>query len=149
MSGAGDPAIDYLAHGVLSGGDVLADLLAAVTRQLCPITGRAAIAVLVIEIVVVGHRPRMGLGRRCQDSVPGQRRGGSEGLRAALARPTACDIELGQQFLAFGLPVAQPCAQQWTGQHNAPFTVLAAHTNVDELRVQHDLAKALLDRFHR
>ncbi|MNG17978.1 hypothetical protein D3C84_1020030 [compost metagenome] len=50
--------------------------------------------------------------------------------------------------MPFGLPIAQACAQQWPGQDDAPLAVLAADADVDELRVEHDLAKTFLDRFH-
>ena len=148
MTGAGHPAIDHLAHGILPGRDVLADLLAAVAGQLRPVTRRAAIAVLVIEVVVVGHRARVSLGRCGQRGVPGQWRGGGKGLRTALACPAAGNIEFGQQLLTFRLPIAEAPAQQRTGEHDAPFTVLAAHADVDELRVQHHLAETLANRRH-
>ncbi|MCY1555064.1 hypothetical protein D9M68_916930 [compost metagenome] len=85
MTGAGQPAIYHLAYGVVPGGDVLADLPADVARQFSPITRHTAIAVPVIEEVVIGHGPGMGLGRRRQRGVPGQRRRGGKGLLAALA----------------------------------------------------------------
>ncbi|MNN53791.1 hypothetical protein D3C81_1685720 [compost metagenome] len=90
----------------------------------------------------------MGLCGRRQCGVPGQRCGGRKGLRAALGGAGAGGVEFGQQFLAFGLPVAQASAQQRARQGNAPFTVLAADADIDELRVQHDLAKTFLDGFH-
>ena len=103
----------------------------------------------MVEEVFIGHVARVGFGGGRQRGVPGQRRGGAEGLRATLARFAASDVEFGQQFLAFGLPVAQACAEQRTGDDDSPVTVLMADTDIDELRVQHDLAKTLLYRFHR
>ncbi|MNP17413.1 hypothetical protein D3C76_1098440 [compost metagenome] len=76
----------------------------------------------------------MGLCGRRQCGVPGQRCGGRKGLRAALGGAGAGGVEFGEQFLAFGLPVAQASAQQRARQGNAPFTVLAADADIDELR---------------
>ncbi|MNZ84333.1 hypothetical protein D3C78_1030860 [compost metagenome] len=84
-----------------------------------------------------------------QDGVPSQRRSGAEGLVATLALLTTGTVDQRQQLLPFRLPVAQPCSQQRPCQHNAPFTPLLAHADIDELRIEHHLAKAFLHRFHR
>ncbi|MNC35727.1 hypothetical protein D3C75_842210 [compost metagenome] len=149
MAGAGQPAFDHLVCGVLAGGDVFADLLEVVAGQFRAVARGAAIAVLVIEVVVVGHGAGVAFGGGGQRGVPGQRWRGGEGLRAALAWPGACGVEFGEQLLAFGLRVAQACAQQRPCDDDAPFTVLAADADIDELRVEDDLAKALLNRLHR
>ncbi|MNQ72402.1 hypothetical protein D3C85_871050 [compost metagenome] len=149
MAGAGQPAFDHLVCGVLAGGDVFADLLEVVAGQFRAVARGAAVAVLVVEVVVVGHGARVAFGGAGQCGVPGQRWRGGEGLRAALAWAGACGVEFGEQLLAFGLRVAQACAQQRPCDDDAPFTVLAADADIDELRVEDDLAKTLLDRLHR
>ncbi len=47
------------------------------------------------------------------------------------------------------MPVAQSPRQQRPGQHDAPGTVFPADADIDELRVEHNLAETLLHRLHR
>ncbi|MCY1429567.1 hypothetical protein D9M71_454890 [compost metagenome] len=148
MPGAGQPAVDHLAHGVVPGGDVLADLLAHVACQFRPVTRGTTIAVLVVEEVVVGHGTGMDFGRCRQRGIPGQRCRRGISLAAALVRLCPCAVDGGEHLLALCLPVAQAPGQQRARQHDAPLAGIAAHADVDELRVEHHLAKALLYRLH-
>lgn len=68
-------------------------------------------------------------------------RGRGEGLAAALAWYLARSVDFLQYLLPLGLPVAQATAEQRPGQHDAPVAALLADTDIDELRVEHYLAK--------
>ena len=143
MPRAGQPAGDHFAGGIKPGSDVLADTLAAVTRQLRTIAGGAAIRVLVVKEVAVGHGAAVGFSGTAQGGIPGQRRGGGKGLITALTRGAARTVELLKQLLPFRLPVAQACGEQRSSQQNTPLAALLIDADIDKLRVQHNRAEAL------
>ncbi|MNN68452.1 hypothetical protein D3C81_1841640 [compost metagenome] len=112
VAGAGQPAFDDFVHGVLSGGDVFADQLATVAGEFRAIARGTAVAVLVVEVIVVGHVAAVILRDRAQRRVPGQRCGSGERLTATLTRLAARGIELTEQLLPLTLRIPQLGRQQ-------------------------------------
>ena len=149
MSGAGQPALDYLGGGIQRGGDVLADLAPAVPRQLGTISRGQAVTPLMGEEITVGHGAAVALGSAAQRSVPHQWRRGSKRLVTALTRLGAGRIDQQQQTFPLGLPGLQAPAQQRPCKHDAPVSILLTDADIDELRVEQHAAETLAQCLHR
>ena len=63
--------------------------------------------------------------------------------------PSPGTIDLFQQLLPFGLPVAEATIEQRPRHHDAPVATFAADADIGELRIEDHPAEAFAQRLHR